>query len=84
MSRVRDIIPYSLRMPDDLKTLLAERAKQNGRSLNSEMVMILQDAVNSASPQPKSSAEHTAAIQAEEVKKMVFDTLVKLYEKDDK
>ncbi|MEM8344641.1 Arc family DNA-binding protein, partial [Morganella morganii] len=25
-------------MPDDLKTLLAERAKQNGRSLNSEMV----------------------------------------------
>ncbi|MEM8370765.1 Arc family DNA-binding protein [Morganella morganii] len=43
-------------MPDDLKTLLAERAKQNGRSLNSEMVMILQDADNSASPQPKRSA----------------------------
>lgn len=80
MSRVRDIIPYSLRMPDSLKSQLSERAKQNGRSLNSEMVMILQDAVNSASPQPRSSAEHAAAIQAEEVKKMVFDTLVKLYE----
>lgn len=79
MSRVRDIIPYSLRMPDNLKNQLTERAKQNGRSLNSEMVMILQDAVNAAAMQPKSSAEHAAAIQAEEVKKMVFDTLVKLY-----
>ena len=80
MKGMRSISPFGVRMPDDLKERLTVRAAENGRSLNSEIVMILQDAVNSSSPQPRSSAEHAAAIHAEEVKKMVFDTLVKLYE----
>ncbi|EMP6219937.1 TPA: Arc family DNA-binding protein [Providencia alcalifaciens] len=84
MSKIRDIIPFSLRMPDELRNKLAARARVNGRSLNSEMIIILQEALEQANPKPKSNAEHQAAIQAEEFKKSVYDTLVKLYEKDEK
>lgn len=41
--KVRDIAPYGIRMPSDLKERLQERAKKNGRSLNSEIVHILED-----------------------------------------
>ncbi|EMX5170632.1 Arc family DNA-binding protein [Citrobacter freundii] len=34
-------------MPEDLKVKIAERAKSNGRSMNAEIVQILQDAVDS-------------------------------------
>lgn len=79
MKGMRSIAPFGVRMHDDLKEKLTIRAAQNGRSLNSEIVMILQEAVDSASSQPKSNAEHQAAMQAEEFKKSVYDTLVKLY-----
>lgn len=42
---VRDIAPYGVRMPAELKEKLQEIAKSNGRSLNSEIVMILEDHV---------------------------------------
>lgn len=41
------IAPFGLRMPEDLKVKIAERAKSNGRSMNAEIVQILQDAVDS-------------------------------------
>ncbi|EAM9413087.1 Arc family DNA-binding protein [Salmonella enterica] len=41
------IAPFGLRMPEDLKEKVAERAKSNGRSMNAEIVHILQDALNS-------------------------------------
>jgi plasmid stability protein len=82
MKGMRSITPFGVRMPDDLKERLTVRAAQNGRSLNSEIVMILQDAVDSASQKPKNNAEHQAAIQANEFKKVVYDTLVKIYEKE--
>lgn len=84
MSRIRDIAPYTIRMPESLRNQLATRAQRNGRSLNSEMVMILQEAVEKADPKPKSNAEHQAAIEAEEFKKTVYTSLVKLYEKGEK
>ncbi|WP_272688557.1 Arc family DNA-binding protein [Providencia sp. PROV128] len=84
MKGMRSITPFGVRMPDDLKESLTIRAAQNGRSLNSEIVMILQEAVDAVSQKPKNNAEHQAAIQAEEFKKSVYDTLVKLYEKDEK
>ncbi|MEX5203097.1 Arc family DNA-binding protein [Citrobacter freundii] len=40
------IAPFGLRMPEDLKGKIAERAKSNGRSMNAEIVQILQDAVD--------------------------------------
>jgi len=36
-----------LRMPDGMRHAIAERAKTNGRSMNSEIVQIIEDAINS-------------------------------------
>ena len=41
-------IPYPLRMPEELRDQLTERARINGRSLNAEILGILQVAVSSA------------------------------------
>lgn len=40
------IAPFGLRMPEELKEKVAERAKANGRSMNAEIVQILQDAIS--------------------------------------
>lgn len=45
-------IPYPLRMPDDLRAKLNERAKANGRSLNAEILAILQNAVETPGGPP--------------------------------
>jgi plasmid stability protein len=37
--------PYPLRMPDELRDQLTERARASGRSLNAEIIAILQDAI---------------------------------------
>lgn len=43
--------PYPLRIPDELREQLTENARKHGRSLNAEILGILQEAVNSeASP----------------------------------
>lgn len=47
MKGMRNIAPFGLRMPDDLREAIAKRAKNNGRSMNSEIVQILQDAIDS-------------------------------------
>ena len=39
------IAPFGLGMPEELKEKIAERAKNNGRSMNAEIVQILQDAL---------------------------------------
>ncbi|MGC4732696.1 MULTISPECIES: Arc family DNA-binding protein [Providencia] len=78
MSRIRDIIPYSLRMPDSLKEKLAERAKKNGRSLNSEMVMILQAAVDEER-KPK-NIDELANLESDKFKELFMETVKKMYE----
>lgn len=40
---------FNLRFPDGMRDAIAERAKRNGRSMNSEIVQILQDALDSDS-----------------------------------
>ena len=42
-------IPYPLRMPDELRDLLTERSRSHGRSLNAEIIGILQNAVGDQS-----------------------------------
>ncbi|WP_256548432.1 Arc family DNA-binding protein [Xenorhabdus bovienii] len=76
MKRVRDISPYSIRMPDELKEKLTERAKKNGRSLNSEMVMILQSAVDEE-VKPK-SIDELAQLEADKFKVALLETLKKM------
>jgi plasmid stability protein len=41
---------YPLRMPEELRKGLEERAKAHGRSLNAEIIMILQWAVDNPTP----------------------------------
>ncbi len=45
MKGMRSIAPFGLRMPDELKEKIQERAKANGRSMNSEIIQILEDTV---------------------------------------
>ncbi|CAI2142038.1 Arc family DNA-binding protein [Serratia marcescens] len=45
MKGMRNIAPFGLRMPDQLREAVTERAKANGRSMNSEIVQILEDAI---------------------------------------
>lgn len=39
-------VPYPIRMPDELRDALAERARIGGRSLHAEIIGILQEAVD--------------------------------------
>lgn len=75
---------FKLRLPADLKAKLDQRAKMNGRSINSELVQIVQNALSQPSPVVgyRSDAEKLADQQAESVKKMVFATLKEIYSKE--
>lgn len=44
---VKDYDKFMLRFPDGMRDAIAERAKSNGRSMNSEIIQILEDALNS-------------------------------------
>jgi predicted HicB family RNase H-like nuclease len=39
--KVRDVTPVGVRMPPEIKEALKEKAKEEGRSLNSEIVQRL-------------------------------------------
>lgn len=43
--QVKDYDKFNLRFPDGMRDAIAERAKRNGRSMNSEIVQILGDVV---------------------------------------
>ncbi|QZN94106.1 Arc family DNA-binding protein [Symbiopectobacterium purcellii] len=80
----RDDPQFNLRLPYELKEKVMQRPKMNGRSLNAELVQIVQEAI--ARPSPilgyRDEAERLASIHAEEFKKIVFDTLKSIYHSD--
>jgi plasmid stability protein len=47
--QVKDYDKFNLRFPDGMREAIAERAKRNGRSMNSEIIQILQDAIEGSS-----------------------------------
>lgn len=65
MKGASQIAPLGIRLPEDLKDKIKGRAKENGRSVNSEIVQILEDSLNS-------DAQN---------KNLEFDRLVEQYEK---
>ena len=77
----REYPQFKLRMPPETRDKLKVRAEMNGRSVNAELLQIIDDALSTPSSVSgyKNDTEKLADHQAEEVKKMVFDTLVKLY-----
>lgn len=45
MKGASQIAPFGLRMPEELKEAIAKRAAKNGRSMNAEIVFILEKAM---------------------------------------
>lgn len=43
---VKDYDKFNLRFPDGMREAIAERAKRHGRSMNSEIIQILQDVID--------------------------------------
>lgn len=82
----RDDPHFNFRMPLEVREKLKFRAESNGRSMNSELLQIVQDALEKPSPVSgyRDDAEKLADQQAEVVKKMVFETLKGMYAKGDK
>ncbi|CBJ80363.1 putative regulatory protein [Xenorhabdus bovienii SS-2004] len=68
-------------MPDELKEKLTDRARKNGRSLNSEMVMILQTAVDEES-KPK-NIDELVQLESEKFKELFMKTIKRMYEGKD-
>ncbi|MER7435764.1 MULTISPECIES: Arc family DNA-binding protein [Bacteria] len=76
---------FHLRLPKETHGKVKQRAKMNGRSLNAEITLIIEEAL--AQP-PKitgfrDDAERLAHEHAEQFKKVVVETLTTIYRKDD-
>lgn len=76
---------FNLRLPADLKDKLKQRARLNGRSLNSEITMIIEDALSRPSKFHGyiDDAERLANEHAEQFKRVVVETLTTMYRKDE-
>ncbi|MBI0520781.1 Arc family DNA-binding protein [Pectobacterium parmentieri] len=79
----RDDPQFNLRLPYELKAKVTQRAKMNGRSLNAELIQIIQDAI--AQPSPiigyRDEVEKLASVHAEEIRQLVMERLVSHYRK---
>lgn len=75
---------FNFRMTPEIKEKIKQRAKLNGRSINAELLQIVQDALNLPSPVSghDDEAERLAEQQAEQFKKVVLDTLKGIYSKE--
>ncbi|HHL7625031.1 TPA: Arc family DNA-binding protein [Klebsiella pneumoniae] len=80
----RDDPHFNFRMPLEVREKIKNRAAANGRSMNAELLQIVQDALEQPSSVSgyRDDAERLADQQAEQFKKVVFDTLKGIYSKD--
>ena len=80
----RDDPHFNFRMPLEVREKLKLRAEANGRSMNSELLQIVEDALSKPSPIAgyRNEAERLADEHSDIVKNMVFETLKKLYGKE--
>ncbi|VEH55073.1 Arc-like DNA binding domain [Providencia rustigianii] len=67
-----------VRIPDDLKEKIQKRALKNGRSMNSEIIMILQEAVDEER-KPK-NIDELANLESDKFKELFMETVKKMYE----
>lgn len=80
----RDDPHFNFRMPLEVREKIKNRAAANGRSMNAELLQIVQDALDQPSPVSgyRDDGERLADQQAEQFKKVVFDTLKGIYSKE--
>lgn len=60
--------PYSFRMPDDLRAELERIAKENGRSLNAEILLRLQASLDQVRPDQTDPADLLDRLRALEAR----------------
>ncbi|CAM6745001.1 TPA: Arc family DNA-binding protein [Escherichia coli] len=82
MKGARDISPLGIRIPDYLKKRIQQEADKNGRSMNSEIVLILQKHVDNLDG--SRSLEGFANQEADKFKEALLETLKAMYAKDEK
>ncbi|AYH33224.1 Arc family DNA-binding protein [Pectobacterium parmentieri] len=77
----RDDPHFNFRMPLEVREKLKLRAASNGRSMNTELLRIVEDALATPSPVSgyRDEAERLADQQAEQFKLAVFEQLKKMY-----
>lgn len=80
--QVRDYDKFMLRFPDGMRDAIAERAKQNGRSMNSEIVQALEEYL-SEEGQP-SGVETEIATRLAEIVDSQKKQIIQLFEILDK
>ncbi|SEQ27623.1 Arc-like DNA binding domain-containing protein [Rosenbergiella nectarea] len=80
--KVRDIAPYGVRMPAELKDKLQEIAKRNGRSLNSEIVKILEEYVTPPKIEDLKAPTAEQLQSFEEMQKWTSDVAEKIKQMD--
>lgn len=82
----RDDPHFNFRMPLEVREKLKLRAESNGRSMNAELLKIVEDALSRPSRVSgyRSEAERLADQQSDAVKEMVFETLKNIYGKEGK
>ncbi|MDG1643479.1 Arc family DNA-binding protein [Klebsiella huaxiensis] len=80
----RDDPHFNFRMPLEVREKIKNRAAANGRSMNAELLQIVQDALDQPSVVSgyRNDAERLADQHAEQFKKVVFDTLKSMYSKE--
>ncbi|BBV04021.1 Arc family DNA-binding protein [Providencia rettgeri] len=78
MKGMRGLTPMGVRIPDDLKEKIQKRALKNGRSMNSEIIMILQEAVD-GERKPK-NIDELASLESDKFKELFMETVKKMYE----
>lgn len=81
----RDDPQFNLRLPYELKEKVKQRAKMNGRSLNAEITLIIEEALAQPSKITgfRDESERLAHEHAEQFKKVVVETLTAMYRKDE-
>lgn len=82
MKGARDISPLGVRVPESLKRRIQQEADKNGRSMNSEIVLILQNYVDNLDN--PCSLEGFAQKEADKFKEALLATLNNMYGKDGK
>ncbi|EDT6745683.1 Arc family DNA-binding protein [Salmonella enterica subsp. enterica] len=75
----RDDPHFNFRMPMEVREKLKFRAEANGRSMNSELLQIVQDALSKPSPVSgyRDEEERLASLISEQVKEVAADILRK-------
>lgn len=75
----RDDPQFNLRLPYELKEKVKQRAASNGRSLNAELVQIVQDAMAKPSPVMgyRDEEERIASLIADQVKEVAAEIIRK-------